>query len=158
MTHICHAFPLVLFPPYWIVLRITGNYVLVPMLVMCFFLRPDMNQLGTVPVTPTCIPSGMTLHKITSVQNSFRHFISLPQLAPRMPSAGTSCMGVRMGITFCTGNREIHSDSAELFLASRQGSIRHKVAAENISFMFYLYVSIPPLWTLSVFSENNYLS
>lgn len=57
------------------------------------FLRPDMDQLGTVPVTPTCIPSGMTLYKITGVQNSFRHFISLPQLAPRMPSAGTSAWG-----------------------------------------------------------------
>jgi len=59
-----------------------------------------MHQFGRVPATPTCILFGRNVYKITSVWNSFGHSVSLPQLAPKMPSAGIFCMGVRIRTTF----------------------------------------------------------
>lgn len=80
-------------------LKITGKYILVPMKMILIFLRADRHQVGTVPVTPTSFPFGMTLYKITSAWNSFRHFVSLPQLAPKCLLSGTLCVGVSMRTT-----------------------------------------------------------
>lgn len=53
-----------------------------------------------VPVIRTGFPFGMTLYKITSVLDSFRHFVSFPQLASKCLLSGTLCVGVRMRTTF----------------------------------------------------------
>lgn len=75
---------------------------------------------------------------------------------PQNAFCWNSAWGLGWGNLLVQGiGREICGDSSVFFLVTKQGSIRHKVAARNISCLLSLYMSKPFLRVLTVFSENK---